>query len=435
MAPSPQLFPSHSTSPWDSSLQTVLDQPPAALPRRLIWAGMIFCGSFALWAWLGEVQETSHATGRLVPQGEVYKLQPTTSGEVVRILVKEGQYVTKGQLILELDPRLAQADVEQLQHSLEANQSKLNQIQTLIYQTELQTKTQRAIAQAQIQAKNAQLAEAQANIATQQAVLAHLGVAQDAYRQRIERLQPLVEEGALPQEHLFEVEQEERDRQRLFIESQGTLVQSQATRQRFQAELLENEASAHHSELSNQERLQQLKLDATELAAKIQTTQSQLKTAQTHLQQSYLRAPVAGVVSTLNIDNVGEVVQPGQTIAEVAPENTPLVLSAALPNREAGFVKPGMPVQVKFDAFPFQDYGIATGTLVAISPDTILDERLGPIYQVEVTLDQTQMANKNQVIALQAGQTATAEIVVRKRRIIDILLSPFHKLQKDELSL
>lgn len=432
---SPSASPVTSASPWNSSLQAVLDHPPATLSKRLTLAGIVFCCSFGLWAWFGKIHETSYAVGRLVPQGEVYKVQPTAAGEVINILVKEGQHITQGQVIAELDPRIAQAEVERLQHSLEADQTKLSQTQTLIYQTELQAETQQAIAQAQIQAQTAQLNEAQANIATQQSVLSQLRIDQNAYHLRVQRLRPLVEEGALPEEHLFEVEQEERDRRRTFFESQGALAQSQASSQRFQAELAERQATARHSILASQERLQQLKLDETELLARIQATKSQLKTAQTQLQQSFLRAPVTGTVSTLTMSNVGEVVQPGQTIAEIAPENLPLVLSAVLPSREAGFVTPGMPVQVKFDAFPFQDYGVISGTLQSVSPDTWIDEKLGAVYRVKVALERTSITGNNQTIALQAGQTATAEIVVRERRIIDVLLEPFRKLQKDTLKM
>ncbi|NJK53568.1 MAG: HlyD family efflux transporter periplasmic adaptor subunit [Leptolyngbyaceae cyanobacterium SU_3_3] len=99
--------------------------------------------------------------------------------------------------------------------------------------------------------------------------------------------------------------------------------------------------------------------------AKISNLETMRVAANSKLKQRYVYAPTSGVVSALHVRNVGEVVQPGQPIADIAPSHKPLVLSAILPNQEAGFVKVGMPVQIKFDAYPYQDYGMVSGSVVS----------------------------------------------------------------------
>ena len=128
-------------------------------------------------------------------------------------------------------------------------------------------------------------------------------------------------------------------------------------------------------------------------------------------------------------------VEPGQTIAKIAPADAPLVLSAKLPNQEAGFVEAGMSVQVKFDAYPYQDYGVVSGRVTAISPDAEMDERLGKVYEVEIALDRDHVATPDQLIRFKPGQTASADIVIRQRRIADVLLDPIRQLQQDGISL
>jgi HlyD family secretion protein len=140
-------------------------------------------------------------------------------------------------------------------------------------------------------------------------------------------------------------------------------------------------------------------------------------------------------VSSLNVSHAGEVVQPGQTLAEISPQDTPLVLSAILPNREAGFVKTGMPVQVKLDAYPYQDYGIVPGKVTSISPDAKPDQQLGPVYQVKVSLDRNSVTSEHGSIRFKAGQTASADIIIRRRRIADILLDPIRQFQKGGIKL
>lgn len=80
-------------------------------------------------------------------------------------------------------------------------------------------------------------------------------------------------------------------------------------------------------------------------------------------------------------------------------------------------------VKVKLDA-----YGIVPGRVISISPDAKRDERLGAVYRVEVALDRNSITAKHQTIKFKPGQTASADIIIRRRRIADILLEPFRQL-------
>jgi HlyD family secretion protein len=265
----------------------------------------------------------------------------------------------------------------------------------------------------------------------------------------MDRLKPLVEAGAIATEQMFAAEQALRDRQRSITESQGELQQALTESERLQAELqqaqresdrlqaglLQKQAEGRSTQLEAQQKVQQLEVEMNQLKAKVAETQNLLTSAKAKLNQRFLYAPVDGTISSLNIPNIGEVIQPGQTLAEIAPQDVPLVLSASLPNQEAGFVKRGMPVQVKLEAYPYQDYGMVSGKVTSISPDTKPDERLGAVYQVEVALDRSHITANHQNIQLKAGETATAEIIIRRRRIADLLLDPIRQLQKGGINL
>jgi hemolysin D len=430
----PQLV-ATSTS-WSPALQNVLDQPPSSLPLRMMLAGIIFCGAFGAWAWFGKVQEVSYAQGRLVPEGEVYKVQPVVQGEITRLAIAEGQRVEAGQVVAVLDQRLAEAEVNRLQQSLVSYRFQMVQTQGLVDRIRLELDTRKAITAADVRAQEAAIAQAQTMISTHYQTISQREGEMAAYESRLARLQPLVAEGVIAREQLFEVEQAIREQQRIHTQSRGELQQAIEEGDRLQAELMRRQAEGKQSEIEAQQRLQQLEVELAQIQAKITETESLLQAAQTQLAQTHIYAPVKGTVTALHVRNPGEVAQPGQTIAEIAPDGAPLVLSAMLPNRDAGFVREGMPVQLKFDAFPYQDFGIVSGRVVSISPDTKLDEKMGAVYQVEIAVEPTSLKGTDKgAIEFRAGQTANAEIVTRQRRIVDVILEPMKKLQQSGLNL
>lgn len=424
------IQPTPQSTEWSPILQDVLDQPPSNLPSRLILAGLLFSSIFAAWTWFGRIQEVSHAQGRLIPQGEVYKVQPVVQGEIAQVAVEEGELIQSGQVIAVLDDRLAEAEIDRLKQSLGTYRIQLNETQGLIERTQLELNTRRAIAQAQLQAQEMAIHQTAIKATMNREILEQFETRTTAYESRLARLQPLAETGAVAQEFIFEAEQALQEQYMTATRNQGELQHAIAEIQRLQAEMAQHKAQGQQSELEAQQHLQQLHIEITQLQAKIVETETLLKAAATKLEQMYLYAPVSGVVTSLAMRNMGEIAQPGQTIAEIAPSHAPLVLSATLPNREAGFVHKGMPVQIKFDAFPYQEYGIVTGKVVSISPDVKMDETLGAVYRVEISLEQDKIHHTEQTISFKAGQTASAEIVTRQRRVADVLLDPIKKLQE-----
>lgn len=545
----PAKFRTNEEDNWSTSLQTVLDQPAVSFPQKLILGGMVFLVAFGAWVTFGKIDEVGHAQGKLVPKGDVYKIHPTEPGKIINVAIKEGQKVTTGQLLAELDPEMASGEVERLDKILNGYQIQLVQQISSIERTRLEAQASRAIAEADKRGAQAAIDRARASVATTQSqieqlqfdvvsqkarqqklkplekqaqdlvsqlqtdinsqqgrrdrlkplqrktqdLLAQLQVKVAAHKERIARLKPLVDEGALSKdvlfqaeealresenavirsqlgeesqahdrafeveqtvrdkqgaqirsqlsdvtvvkEKLFEVEQGLRDRTSAISKTQGELTQGLAEVDRLQAQAQSQQATARQTRLEKEQKVQQLEMELNQVKSKIAETQTLLTQSKNKLKQRFLYAPVNGVISALNVHNIGEVVQTGQTIAEMTPNNAPLVLEVSLPNREAGFVKTGMPVQVKFDAFPYQNYGVIPGKVVSISPDAKTDERLGIVYRVQVSIDRDSVKANNQTWKLKAGQTATAEIVIRQRSIADILLDPLKQLQKGGMSL
>ncbi|MEL7035093.1 MAG: HlyD family efflux transporter periplasmic adaptor subunit [Cyanobacteria bacterium J06592_8] len=477
---------------WSTALQTVLDQPPASFPMRVFWAGAVFCVAFTAWAHWGTVDEIGHARGTLIPQGNVYKVHPIEMGRIATLSVEEGDGVKAGQVIAELDNQLDLAEIERLEQQLNSYQIEQTQKQGLLERTYLEKQSRSEIALAQIQTHNAEIERVHTQIRATKRVLSQLKLQAESSQtrletlrplpnqadelleklyadrvasiERVERLKPLVEEGAISQELLFQAEQSLRDRERAIVqaelseknstkeqvfqaqqrlrERQQMITQNEGELQQLQAEVnrLEIEREQKQSEsaaiqIEADQKIHQIELEILQLQAKIKETQSSLVKSKMKLDERFIYAPVDGYISALNVSNIGEVVQAGQNIAEIRPENTPLVLSADIVNRDAGFIEEGMDVKVKFDAYPYQDYGVIEGTVTSISPDTKEEPNAEPVYRLEVELKQDFIMENGQEISFKSGQTAAADIVIRQRRIVDVLLEPIDKIKNSGLEL
>lgn len=416
---------------WSTPLQAVLDQPPSALPWRLAVGGLGFAIAFSSWAWLGRINEVAQAQGRLVPQGEPYKIHSIESGKIAQLFVKEGQTVKVGQVLAKLDTTLAETEVTRLEKRLSDSQTELRQMQGLLERSQLEAAARRIVAQSAVRVQEVELAQAQSAVETTQTMLENLRDDASEQVNRLDRLKPLQQEGAIAVEQVFQVEQAVRDRTRTIIESEGNLQKSQSEVQRLSEMIAQQDAEAKRIEQESLQQIQNIQLRITELNANINETEALLANARVKQNQGFLYAPVNGVVSNLNVSNVGEVIQAGQTIAEILPASKPLILSTIVQNQEAGLIKSGMTVQVKFDAYPYQDYGTVSGKVISISPDSQPHPQLGQVYRAQIKLDQNYVTKDRQKIFFKPGQTAIAEIVTRDRRIADVLFDPIKQLQNN----
>lgn len=479
-------------SDWSPSLNQLLEEPPASFPQLVTLGAIGFCLTFFAWAWLGKIDEVSKAYGKLTPRGKTYKVESVELGKVKHIAVREAEQVKAGQPLVELDPELTIQEVTRLEQMIQAYQSELRQKKALRNKLVLEAKTSSDISQAEIAAQNAAilLAEEKADslnyllnlqqseakaFADKQVSLKPLPnlarerlnqlEAEKLFRQqRLDKLKTLAQQGAVSQEYVFQVEQSLREAERQITQSQlqeftdtrEQIFQSDRDTQELQAriinsqtefasalkeaemlkaELIQKQADGKRVQLEIQQKTDRLEFEIAQIESKIVDTQNLLSAAKSKLQQRSLTAPVDGIVSSLNVDNAGKVIQAGETVVEIAPIDVPLILAASIPNSEAGFIEEGMPVQLKMNAYPYEYYGLIPGEVSKISADAKLDPELGEVYQIEIELERDHVIDNSKKVKFQAGQTATADIVIRRRRILDVWLEPIKRLQQDGMEI
>jgi HlyD family secretion protein len=140
-------------------------------------------------------------------------------------------------------------------------------------------------------------------------------------------------------------------------------------------------------------------------------------------------APVDGVITEVTSTQPGDKIQANTPLGGIVPKNTRPLLKIEIPEQDRAFLREGLPVQVKFNAFPYQRYGIIDGILQTIAPATRASPQTRlPVYEGRVALERDHYTVGDTSYPLRYGMTASAEIVVRKRRLIDLAFDPFRQL-------
>ena len=476
------------TEDWSLATKDIIDSLPQVWTRGLLYLLAIFAGVILPWSMLAKVDETGEARGKLEPKGNTIDLDASVTGKIAVINVKEGEPVKAGQVILELDSELVKADLQKVQQKLQGEINRLAQLEILknqwlmaVHTQGLQNQSQESEKLSQIEQaqenldslkasyrlqraeKEAKIAQAKEAINTSQASYRSAKVRLEMDRQKLSRYQKVFEEGAISEDRFLEVVASEKENTENLAKTKSEIAQAQFRlhEQQGNYETISHEAASEieqaalrlqeqkksyktmrHSGklalLENQKQLKNVETEIMTLQSSIAENKSQVASLQLQLQQRVFRSPIDGTLFEMPTAEPGQVVQPGELVAQIAPKGVQLVLRAQMPSSESGFMEVGMPVKIKFDAYPFQKYGILEGRLDWVSPDSKVQETgEGNLdtYDIKVTFDKPYLETKGEPIYLIPGQGATAEVIVRQRRIIDFVLDPFKKLQEGGLEL
>jgi hemolysin D len=472
---------------WSPATKNLLDALPRPWTRGLLYLLVGLAVTLLPWSMFSKADETGLARGRLEPKHKTLRLDAPVTGTVAAIDVKEGDAVQAGQSIMKLGSEVARNDLEQFKNKQEGQQNRLAQLELLRNQLLLALQTQeqqnqsqqleklaqlqqaqqrldsaKVLSTLQAQEKQAQLKQAQQAINSSKAAYEVAVIRVGASHEKVPRYKEIFNKGGISKDRYSEIEQLAKESSKNFLKAKAELsqVQSQSKEQqesyqktlhqgsadiqqaqlRLQEQQRNNKSLSYAGQLSTlkiEEQIKNLETGIGSLKAEIAQVDRQVASLEFQLKQRILRAPASGIVFHLSVQSAGSVVQSGQKVVEIAPAKTALVLRAKMSPTESGSLRVGMPVKMKFDAYPFQDYGALGGRVSWVSPDSKTEQtergRI-EVYELEIEPEKSYLSS-NRRIALTPGQTATAEVIVRQRRVLDFILDPLRKLQSGGLEL
>ena len=353
--------------------QEVRLKPTPIWSQALIWT-IIGTASLAfVYAIFAKIDEVVLAPGEMQPLGAERPIKAPFAGVVKDILVKEGEQVSANQLLLRLDADVSDKRAETLKAKIKLERTRFEEESN------------------SIGARAESLNERTDGLMRSQRM----------EKQIYSQIAPLASQGGIQKVQLLQ-------QQNRVEQLQSEIAQSRANLQEVQAQLLK----------MKQESLREL-ADLDRQLAEVRDTQA----------KEELRAPLSGVVYELVPSSPGYAASAGETLIKVVPGGV-LEAKVFLTNRDVGFVKTGMPAQIRVDTFPFTQFGAISGSLKAVGtlplpPD---EQNPQPRFPAYVRLDRHYLSRGSQRFPVTSGQSVQVNLILREKRVITLLTDAAEKM-------
>ncbi len=436
-----------AAGPGAALLRDIESTPPSRALAALLWTLVALGAALLAWALLGRLDIVATAPGRLVPHSQVKLVQSAEPGIVREILVRDGDRVAAGQVMLRLDATLAGADAAAL-----AAELMLRRITVRAIDAELAARPLLPVegddapvfgqVQAHFTARRQSLLDALAQEEQAGARARSDLLAARRLRDKLSSTLPVLQQSADSHARLhregFVGELLAAEKRREALEREGDLKAQEAAVEALAASVAQSDR--RRQQLHSGYRAELLR-ERVEAAATVQRLEQESHKSGLRAQLMEIRAPHEGIVKDLAVYTLGAVVQAGSPLLQVVPTGDRLRAEALLANEDIGFVEVGQLVKLKLAAYPFQKFGMLEGRVAQISADAIAQSEaartsgISPIaapaqtYRAVIELAEQGLRLPNgRTLDIAPGMALTAEIHQGRRSVMEYLLSPVQRV-------
>lgn len=399
---------------------------------------------FLVWANWATLDEVTRGQGKVIPSSEVQAVQSLDAGIVEEFLVKEGDEVRAGQVLMRLSDIEASSD-------LGANRARYLGLLAAITRLQAEAEGQDDFtfpAEVKEGAPESVVEEMNAFRANKQQIQGQLDIVNSQLRQREQEvtelntrigdlrgvlslqqderdvIAPLVERGSAPQLELMQLDRSIKEKRSELNSAEGSLPRARSAVGEARARIAEVKSSA-------QAKAQE------ELAAKlreISEIKQRLSALTERKTRTELRSPVNGTVQDITVNSVGGVVRPGDDLVRIVPKDDQLIVEAQIQPSDRAFIYPGQAAVVKVTAYDFSIYGGLKGEVLDISADTVTDEQGNSFYRVRLRTNEKELKRKGEVLPIIPGMVAQVDILTGEKTVMQYLMKPFIKTLDNAMS-
>ena len=422
--------------------------PPHPAARAALWLLLALFLAVLAWTSFGTLDIVASAEGKLVPSTYLKIVQPADAGIVKDLLVREGEHVAAGQVLVRMDAVVSEADRQAVLNDYHTKRLALRRIDAqlgnqaftrdqadpaeLYAQTLAQHNANRLAYEGQLAQERSTLEKAQHDLVAAEQVRTKLEQVLPHYRNQEAAYEKLGHDGFAGNLMVTDKTRERIEKEQDLKTQLAAISAARATIDEAEQRLRQVGADYRRS----------LQAERTETAMQFEKLRQELAKQQHKAELLELRAPQAGIVKDLATHTPGTVVQPGTILMTLVPKDEHLKAEVFVANPDVGFVRETQTAKIKLAAYPFQKYGMLDGRVVHVSADaqdkpenasgpsetTKGDAtRKGLIYRTLVELDAQQLVADGRPLSLTPGMQVTAEINLGTRTVMEYLLSPVQK--------
>lgn len=404
------------------------------LSRSLIWGVALITVLLGAWMAVAEVDRVVHTQGRIIPSGKQQLVQHLEGGIVSKVFVKEGDSVQAGQSLIAVSDLLANSSRGEKRARLEGLLARAARLQAEAEGTrfaapagvdasspamsnELDAFTARQAKLSQtLRVLDEQITQRRQELAEHEVRAKGLTGELDVARQQLSLVSAMHAKNAASQLELLEAKAKHERLSTQIREAEAALPRLRAGAQELQA---------RHAEVAAQFR-SEARSGLSDTRIELERLQQELGAEDDRVRRTVINAPMSGTVNKVFFNTVGGVVKPGDTLMELTPSQSSVVIEARVSPTERGAMQVGQRTVVKVAAFDYTTYGTLKGKVTEISADSLPDERGERYFRVGIEVDPASAQQFGQ--ALTPGMTVMADAVTGQRTVLQYLLSPIRGL-------
>lgn len=371
-------------------------KPSNQRARVAIWIALLTIVSLLVWAYFAKIDQVTRATATVIASARTQEIQASDGGVLTKILVKEGDNVKKGQLLVILEEARAQAALDNSATKVAALKAKVARLQAEIYNKPLKFPEELKKYPEYIQNQSDLYTRRRQAIDQDVASLKNMLV---LAQQELKMNEPLLKTGDVSEADVIKLRRQVAD------------IQAQITNKRNKY-------------------FEDSQTEMTKAQEDLQAEEQQMRDRSQVLQEKRLDAPTDGKVNNIKVTTIGGVVKPGEVIMELLPTSSDLIVEAKIKPADIAYVKEGQHANVKLDAYDYSIFGAMNGVVTYISPDTLMEQTQKgeqPYYRVQIKISDAQYAAKAKDIIIKPGMTASVEIKAMERTVLSYLTKPITK--------
>tara|TARA_R110000868_G_C10970322_1_gene769713 strand:- start:9670 stop:11274 length:1605 start_codon:yes stop_codon:yes gene_type:complete len=429
----------------DVSQATLRGAHPAA--NLLFWVSASFIAILLIWANFAEIDEVTHGEGKVIPSTKVQEIQHGEGGIVKEILVREGDVVDKGDVLILIDDTEFSSSLEEKKaklFTLQAEIARLNyellpekekpatinypeivmqkasgviESQNNIYRARMNEKSSAiSILNQQLQQKDQEVKEAETR-------MGQTARAYEFSKRELDLTRPLLKEGVVSEVEILRLERTVND-----LLGEKETSELAVTRAGF----AKKEAADRYHEVEVKFRTEAL-VQLGEKTEEFQRIKEILKADEYRVDRTSVRAPVDASVKQVLVNTIGGVVNKDEVLVELIPIDDQLLVEAKIRPKDIAFLRPQQKAKVKITAYDFSVYGGLEAELEYIGVDTVADDKGNPFYHIRVRTDKNYLGKDSQKLHIIPGMVATVDILTGKKTVLDYILKPFNKMRENAL--